>query len=184
MKVSMIAAMDRQRVIGGKDGGIPWHLPRDIRHFREYTAGKHVLLGRRTWEEMDGWFTDQTPIVMTHRRDFEIDVGRVAHSAEEAVTEAFEDGAEELVVSGGAAVFAAALPYADELVLTKLDLSTFGEEVPDDVPRFPDYETEIEWEIVSEEQYPADEENETAMAFVRLRRVRPSSLRPGRLHLL
>ena len=96
----------------------------------------------------------------------------------EAITEAFEDGAPELVVCGGASVYRAALPYADELCLTLIDAEVEGEAV------FPDYEAEIEWEKLSEESHPADAENAHPMTFVRLRRIRPSSLRPSRLHLL
>lgn len=181
----MIAAMDRRRVIGKKDGGIPWHLPRDVRHFREYTQGKHLLLGRRTYEEMKGWFSDHTPIVMTHDPEYQVEDGKTAHSVEEAVTEAFEDGAEELVVAGGARVFAAALPYADELVLTKVETDAIrGTESLEGVPQFPDYEEEIVWETESEDHYAPDAENEVPMAFIRLRRVQPSSLRPRRFHLL
>ena len=179
MKVSMIAAMDRSRLIGNAEGGIPWRLPRDTQHFRDYTAGKHMLLGRKTISEMEGWFTDQTPIVLTHAPPPNFPWPRVAHSVEEAVTEAFEDGAEELVVSGGASVYAAALPYADELVLTRIDTEVNGEG-----RRFPDYEAEIEWEMLSESHFPRDEETPFAMDILHLRRVKPSSLRPGRLHLL
>ncbi|MFV1995779.1 MAG: dihydrofolate reductase, partial [Verrucomicrobiales bacterium] len=72
MKISMIAAMDRNRVIGADRGGIPWNLPRDRRRFRSHAAGKHLLLGRRTFEEMKGWFEDQqTPIVLTHREGYD-----------------------------------------------------------------------------------------------------------------
>ena len=74
LKVSLISAMTPDRVIGtGK--GIPWHMPRDIRHFRSSTAGKPMLLGRRTFEEMAGWFTSQTPIVMTRQERYEAPVG-------------------------------------------------------------------------------------------------------------
>ena len=179
MKVSMISAMDRNRTIGTPQGGIPWRLPRDTHHFRTYTSGKHLLLGRKTIEEMEGWFTDQTPIVLTHSRSPDLPWSRVAHSVEEAVTEAFEDGATELVVSGGASVYAAALPYADDLWLTWVDT-----EVSEDGPRFPDYESGIQWETLSEEHHSADEDNSFAMTMVHLRRISPSSLRPGRLHLL
>lgn len=178
MKISMIAAMARNRVIGTGDGGIPWRLPRDTLHFRDYTAGKHLLLGRRTFGEMTGWFRAHIPIVLTRDERFEPAIGQVAHSVDEAITEAFEDGAPELVVCGGASVYRAALPYADELCLTLIDAEVEGEAV------FPDYEAEIEWEKLSEESHPADAENAHPMTFVRLRRIRPSSLRPSRLHLL
>ncbi len=184
MKVSMIAAMDRRRVIGNAEGGLPWRLPADVRRFRAHTEGKHLLLGRRTYQEMAGWFSTHTPIVLTHDRDFALSgEGRIAHNVEEAVTEAFEAGARELVVVGGAKTFAAALPYADELMLTRVETDVAGRD-PESLPVFPDYVDGIEWETLEEEFLPADEENPLAMTFLTLRRLRPSSLRPGRLHLL
>lgn len=182
----MIAAMDRHRVIGYPEGGLPWRLPEDVRRFRAYTEGKHLLLGRRTFQEMTGWFSTHFPIVLTHERGFETSgPGRVAHTVEEAVTEAFEAGAKELVVIGGAKSFVAALPYADELVLTAVDTEVADAKGRDleSLPRFPDYLDGIEWETLSEEHCPIDEENPMAMTFRTLRRLRPSSLRPGRLHL-
>jgi dihydrofolate reductase len=168
MKVSMIAAMARGRVIGTGHGGIPWRLPRDARHFREYTAGHHMLLGRKTFEEMTGWFETQRPIVLTTKEDYEVSVagGRVARDVAEAIRIAAAAGEEELVVSGGARVYEAALPYADELVLTFVDAEVEGE----GTARFPDWEAEGEWEEVSREEVGADEENEFGMVFVRLRR--------------
>lgn len=176
----MIAAMDRNRVIGKGEGGVPWHLPRDVARFRSFADGKHLLMGRRTFEEMKGWFTNQTPIVLTHQPDYRPVVGRRAHSVEEAVTEAFEDGAAELMVCGGASVYTLALPYADELLLTLVDAAdSFENSVV-----FPDYLTDVEWETLSEDYFDADEENSLAMTFLHLRRLSPSSLRPGRLHLI
>jgi dihydrofolate reductase len=178
MKITMIAALDRNRVIGTGHGGLPWRLPRDVAQFRAYTRGKFLLLGRKTYGEMTGWFTDQTPIVLSHRRDFSADGALVAHSIEEAVTEAFERGSPELVVCGGAAVYAAALPYADELRLTWVDTETTGQVT------FPDFTVDHEWETLFEERHEKDAENAHAMTFTVLRRVKPSSLRPGRLHYL
>ncbi len=178
MKISMIAALDRHRVIGTGQGGVPWQLPRDVRHFRTYTEGKYLLIGRKTCEEMDGWFTNHRPILLTRGSGSAPNRGLVAHSVDEAITEAFEGGAAELVVCGGASVYTAALPYADELLLTRIDTDSGGDVL------FPDYEMDHEWETLSEESHPADAENEHAMTFLHLRRVRPSSLRPSRLHLL
>jgi dihydrofolate reductase len=168
MKVSMISAMAKGRVIGTGQGGIPWRLPRDSAHFRGYTQGHHMLLGRKTYEEMDGWFTTQVPIVLTRREDYEVAVpgGGVTGDVEGAIRFAEEAGEDELVVSGGASVYAAALPYAEELALTFVDGDVEGE------ARFPDWEAAGEWEEVSREVFEADEENEYGMAFVVLRRAR------------
>lgn len=178
MKITMIAALDRDRAIGTAQGGLPWRLPRDVSHFRAYTQGKHLLLGRRTYEEMTGWFTDHTPLVLTRRRDYVPPVGRAAHTVDEAVAEAFELGAPELVVCGGASVYLAALPYADELRLTWIDAASGG------TARFPDHEADHDWETLESVRHEADAANAHAMTFVTLRRLRPSSLRPSRLHLL
>ncbi|MEM1443021.1 MAG: dihydrofolate reductase [Verrucomicrobiota bacterium] len=178
MHLTMISAMDRERVIGKSDGRIPWHLPRDVDRFREFTRGKFLLLGRRTFAEMTGWFTDQTPIVLTRQENLVVENGWTVHDIEEAISTAAEQGAEELAVCGGAAIYTEALPYTDDLFLTKIETSV-GEGT-----RFPDYESDIEWEEVQRENFPADEENEFAMSFLQLRRLHPSSLRPPRLHLL
>ncbi|NNE93652.1 MAG: diacylglycerol kinase [Verrucomicrobiales bacterium] len=163
MKISMIAAMAKNRVIG-TGSGIPWDLPRDAYHFRTYTAGKFMLLGRKTFEEMEGWFTTQIPIVLTGKSDYKVENGHVADSVESGRDIAKEQGAPELVVSGGASVYEAALPLADQLVLTFVE-----EEIPGEV-QFPDYEAEADWETLSELRLEADDENPYAMTFVILER--------------
>ncbi|MDF1657157.1 MAG: dihydrofolate reductase [Verrucomicrobiales bacterium] len=178
MHITMISAMDRNRVIGSDNGGIPWHLPRDTRHFREFTLNKHLLLGRKTFAEMIAWFTGQTPIVLSRNAELQVDTGFVAYNVEEAISIAAEEGAAELTVCGGGAVYEAALPYTDELFLTRIDTEVEG------TIYFPDFEQDIEWEEVSREEYPADGENPDAMTFLQLRRLHPSSLRPSRMHLL
>jgi dihydrofolate reductase len=178
MHVTLIAALAHDRVIGTGNGGIPWQLPRDAEHFRSFTAGKHMLLGRRTFEEMDGWFNrGQTPIILTSRDDYKSEIGFTAHSVDEALTEAAENGAEEVVVSGGASVYQSALPFTDELILTLVDADIAGE------VRFPDYEAEIEWVLFHAQRHEPDDDNEFPMTFMTYRRVRPSSLRPARLHM-
>lgn len=174
----MIAALAENGVIGSESGGIPWHLPRDTAHFRRFTEGKHLLLGRRTFEEMRGWFTNQTPLVLSHGKSGVFPPGVHVHGIEEAISEAARRGAPELAVCGGASVYEAALPYTDELFLTRIEASPGGDII------FPDYEDGIEWEEVHRANFPADAENEFAMTFLQLRRRHPSSLRPPRLHLL
>jgi dihydrofolate reductase len=158
MKLSMISAMTRQRVIGTGQG-IPWHLPRDSRHFRAYTAGKPMLLGRRTYEEMIGWFTTQHPIILTRQTDFQPEGASVVNDVPSAITLAESRGASELVVSGGAQIYAAALPYAEELVLTVVDAAIEGR------AQFPDFQAQGVWRCQRRETHPADAENVYAMEF-------------------
>lgn len=159
MLISLIAALDENSVIGSEDGFIPWDLPRDKKHFRSYTAGNWMLLGRKTYEEMDGWFTTQSPVVMTRQKDY--DARRVVHSIPEAISLARANGATELVVGGGGKIFAEALHHANRLVLTRIE-KAYDVENP---VHFPDFESSGEWRLRFQEQWPADEENPQDMTL-------------------
>ncbi len=161
MQVSLIAAMDRDRLMGTASGRLPWRLPRDIAHFRGATAGKWLLLGRRTYEEMDGWFTDQTPLILSRDQDYEPQrpFHRVFTEVRTALNFARASGVGEVIVAGGAATFAATMESATRLILTRIDASYL---VADGV-YFPDFEKSDEWHRVYAEDWPSDTENPVAM---------------------
>ncbi len=163
MILSMIAAMTPNRVIGTGHGGIPWHLPRDSQHFRDYTAGHHMILGRRTFEEMDGWFTTQTPLVVTRDRQYQRSSAKVVHSIHAAIDHARAAGESEVIVSGGASIYAMALPLANRLVLTIIDATIEG------TAQFPAYNS-TEWKVTKQETFQADEENAYDMEILTFER--------------
>ena len=158
----MIAAMTEDYIIGSEDGFIPWDLPRDKEHFRSYTAGKWMLIGRKTYEEMGGWFTTQIPIVVTRQAGYSPTPShRIAHSVTDAITMARKSGATELVVSGGAGIFTAALPHANRLVITRIDGT-----VPAEKPTyFPKFESSGRWRQQYRERWPGDSENALPITF-------------------
>ena len=180
MIVSMIAALAENRVIGSASGGIPWSLPRDRDHFRAYTEGKWLLLGRKTYEEMDGWFTDQTPLILT--RDPAYIPGHPAHrpviSPAAAIDLARRHGATELVVCGGTGVYAAAIGLANKLVITRVGKQV---DVADPV-FFPDFETSGEWKTDYAETWSCDAENPLPMRLKIYRRVACGTSSPGNNH--
>lgn len=147
--------------MGSAAGHLPWRLPRDVAHFRAATAGKWLLLGRRTYEEMDGWFTDQTPLILSRDPDYRPlrPFHRVFTDVRAALEVARASGAGEVVVVGGAEIFAATMPMATRLILTRIDARY---EVADGV-YFPEFETSGEWRLVHAEDWPADAENPVAM---------------------
>ncbi len=152
MLVSLLAAMDRDRVIGSAAGKIPWDLPRDREHFRARTAGRWLLVGRATYSEMEGWFGDRVPLVLTRNTSlhpFEPS-HRVVSSPGEACALALAAGVDELVVIGGGKVFEATLTLADQILLTRIDLSS---RVTDPV-RFPEFEDSGEWTLTHAEDWP------------------------------
>lgn len=161
MDVSMIAIIGRNREVSVVSG-VPWRLPRDKKHFRDYTAGQTLLLGRRTYEEMREWFTTQTPIVLT--RDGDYPARHVVSTVDGALDLARRLRSRELVVVGGGGAYLAAMPVATRLVLTIVD-----DEKPDATIRFPQWNP-AEWELEKESAHPPDSENPLAMRIVFMRR--------------
>lgn len=118
--LSLIAAVSSDGYLS-RGRGVPWDLPADREHFRACAAGKWLLLGRTTYEEMIGWFSDHHPLVLSRDPAFMPAVGRCVASVAEALALAAAAGQEELLVCGGAQVYAATLPVADRLILTRVD---------------------------------------------------------------
>lgn len=157
-RVTLIAVVSADGFISA-GRGVPWDLPRDKAHFRAATRGRWLLAGRITYEEMLGWFRpDQHPLVLTRDETFTVPVGKPVSTLEEALQQAQAGGAAELVVLGGGGAFAAAMPWADRLIITHVD-SHLGRGVP-----FPAI-SPAEWEEVVREEHAADAENTIAMVF-------------------
>lgn len=171
LRVVMIAAVNQDGVLA-VDGKIPWHLPRDVAHFRARAAGHWLLLGSTTFGQMRGWFTEgQVPLVLTRNRDLPVPGGQAVGSVAEAVELASRQGAGELLVCGGGQVYEAALERADEIILTKVamdaaeaeDLLRSGKKLT----RFPVLVPE-EWEQRECDIFAPNPENEWEMAISRL----------------
>lgn len=125
--LSLIAAVAQNGAIG-KDNQLLWHLPEDMRHFRETTRGKTVIMGRKTWESLPEAFRPlpgRRNIVVTRNSDYMAAGGEIVHSLEEALAAAPCD--DELFVIGGAALYAQALPLAQRLYLTEVALTPDGD---------------------------------------------------------
>lgn len=121
--LTLVAALGRNRVIGA-DGSMPWHLPEDLRHFKETTRGGTMLMGRATWDSIGRPLPGRTSIVLTRDRSWNADGALVAHSLAEALTCAPD---EELFVIGGGEIYRETLPLADRLVLTEIDAAPDGD---------------------------------------------------------
>ena len=127
MSVSIVAAIARNGVIGA-EGGLPWHLPDELRLFKETTMGHVLVMGRRTYESLGRPLPGRTTVVVTRDRDWSpgADEVVVAHGVDEALARAREidDG---VFVVGGAELYDAALPHADRLLLTFVDQAPEGD---------------------------------------------------------
>ncbi|HEY5790823.1 MAG TPA: dihydrofolate reductase, partial [Gammaproteobacteria bacterium] len=118
MQLALIAALDRNRLIG-RDNALPWHLPADLQHFKRLTLGKPVLMGRRTWESLGRPLPGRHNIVLSRDPAFRAEGATVVGSLDAAL-EAAGDAAEAMVI-GGAAFYATMLPRARRLYLTEVD---------------------------------------------------------------
>jgi dihydrofolate reductase len=125
--VALVAAVARGGVIG-RDGGLPWYLPEDLAHFRGVTLGHPVVMGRKTWESLPERFRPlpgRRNVVVTRNAAWRAEGAERAGSVEEAL--ALVDRAERVSIIGGGDLFAAALPRANELLLTEIDLEVAGD---------------------------------------------------------
>lgn len=159
--LSIIAALSDNRVIG-RDNALPWRMPADLAHFKRLTMGKPIVMGRRTWESLPGLLPHRTHIVVSRDRDYRLEGGFVVHSIEEAIE--FAGDADELMVVGGANLYAQTLPMASRLYLTFVHGQFDGD------TRFPDYEP-ADWREVARETHAADARNPYPYSFVTLQRT-------------
>lgn len=122
----LVAAVARNGVIG-LDGGLPWHIPGDLPRFKAMTLGHVLVMGRKTYESIGRPLPDRTTIVVTRRPGWHGGAAvLVAHSVDDALTRAGELD-EKVFVVGGARIYAEALPLADRLELTHVDLEPDGD---------------------------------------------------------
>ena len=156
MLVSIIAAMDRNRLIGNNNQ-LPWHLPADLAHFKKLTIGKPIIMGRKTYESIGRPLPGRTNIVVTRTASFQAEGVFVANSLQQALEHAAS--ADEVMIIGGSAIYELALPRADRLYITYVENSYQGD------AWFPEIDSE-QWDIVATEQRAADQENLSDMQFV------------------
>lgn len=164
MKLSLIAACDRNRAIG-KGNSLPWSLPDDLKHFRATTSGKPVIMGRKTYESIGRPLPNRLNIVITRQAGFRAAEGvLVTGSLDEAIGAASNvPGVQEVFVIGGGEIYRLALPRADRLYLTLVDAAIEAD------AWFPSWEGQ-EFREVSRTVHPVDEKHAYAFSFVVLER--------------
>lgn len=149
MRISIVAALARGGVIG-RDNEIPWRIPEDARHFRVLTMGHPVVMGRRTWDSLPDLYRPlpgRRNVVLSRDPNWRAEGAERAGSLDEAL--GLVDGAPRLFVIGGAGVYAAALPIADDLLLTEIDADIDGDTV------FPAFDAAV-FEETAREQLDSD----------------------------
>lgn len=116
MKISLIAAIAQNRVIG-KDGQMPWHIPGELKIFREYTMGKVLIIGRKTHESIGRVLPGRTTVIVSSQKDYQVPGAHVVSSFEAALKFAQTIGG-EIMIGGGGDIFLQAIEKADCMYLS------------------------------------------------------------------
>jgi len=161
MKISIVVAMAANRVIG-RDNQLPWHLPADLKYFKQTTMGKPILMGRKTWESIGRPLPGRTNIVITRDENYDAPGCVVVHSIEAALQAAAKQ--DEVMIIGGAEFYRQVLPRTDRIYLTRINEDFEGDTL------FPEL-ISSEWQEAGRVDCDADDNNPHSYSFITLDRV-------------
>ena len=157
MIVSAIVAVAQNGVIGA-EGQIPWYLPADLAWFKKTTLGHHIIMGRNSFHSIGRPLPKRTNIVVTRDPFFSAEGVVVAHSIEEALGVAFDNGETEAFIIGGGQIYRESIDLWDKLYLTEVKTAPEGD------VHFPETDNS-EWNEIWREERPADDKNEFDCTF-------------------
>jgi dihydrofolate reductase len=160
MIVSQIAAMSENRVIG-KNNQLLWHIPGDLKHFKNITSGHTVIMGRKTFDSVGKPLPKRRNIIIT-RQNIEIDGCEVVHSIKAAL--ALCKNEDEVFIVGGAEIYKQSLHLTNRIYLTIIHHQFNGDSFFPEISR-------NEWKEVSHENHPADDKNAFPYSFITYQRL-------------
>jgi len=160
-QLALVAAMANNRAIG-KDNQLLWHLPEDLQYFKRITMGKPMIMGRKTFDSIGRALPGRLNIVVSHQQDWHHEGVVVAHSIAEAKAiaeqQALKDGVDEIMLIGGAQLYASAIEHADKIYLTRVDANIEGDAF------FPEIDGH-QWREVQRTEHLASAKNPYDYAF-------------------
>lgn len=161
MPLAIIAALAENRVIG-VNNRLPWHLSADLKHFKALTLGKPVVMGRKTYESIGKPLPERRNIIVSRNPDLRIPGCEVVGSLEQSL--ALFDDQQEVMLIGGAQLFAQALPLTDRLYLTLIHQAFPGDSF------FPEWDSQ-QWQEVERVDCAAQGNNPYSFSFVTFERL-------------
>ena len=159
MKLSIVAAVANNNVIGNENQ-LVWHLPADMKHFKNLTMGHTLIMGRKTFESIGKPLKGRTTIVLTRQNDYDAQGCLTASSLKEA-TRMLKDKKEEVFVVGGAEIYEQAMDlyHTRRIYLTRIFATFDGDTF------FPEIDPE-KWELIERVDFSPDEKNNYTYAFM------------------
>ncbi len=151
MVLSAIVAIAENNVIG-KDQDLIWHIPNDLKRFKNITNGHCIIMGRKTYESIGKALPNRTNIIITRQNNYLAKGCIIVSSLEAAIAKAKSENEDEAFIIGGAEIYRQSLPIIDKLYLTKVHESFDGDTF------FPDINL-TNWKLVYQENHSSDEKN-------------------------
>jgi dihydrofolate reductase len=165
MHIAIIVAVAENRVIGIGPSSLPWHLPKDMRYFKDTTMGHPMIMGRKTFEAFPKPLPNRLHIVISRSvKDYDNESVVGVTTIEDAIAIAKQTGTDRAFIIGGGEIFAQSLHLADELYLTEVAGKPVGDIF------FPEWDKKA-FEEVSRNAIPADDKHEYAFSFVIYQRI-------------
>lgn len=162
--LTIIAAVAKNNVIG-KDNKLLWHLPEDLKRFKEITTGHTIIMGRKTFESLPKVLPDRHHMVITRNKAFKVEDSRVTmvNSIGELLSSLKKD--EEYFVIGGEEIYSQLLPYAERMYITTVDGEFNGDAF------FPNIDYKA-WTVVEKTEYQQNDKNLLPYRFITLKRIK------------
>lgn len=160
-QISIVVAVSENNAIG-KDNQLLWHLPADLKHFKEITSGNTIIMGRKTYDSVGRPLPNRRNIVITRSTELQMPNVEVVNTLEAALSLCEDEN--EVFIIGGAEIYKHALQFTNRIYLTTVH-QTYGADV-----FFPELNRE-EWKEINKEYHPADEKNSVAYTFSTLERI-------------
>jgi dihydrofolate reductase len=158
MQINLIVAMAANRAIG-KDNQLLWHLPADLKHFKQTTMGAPILMGRKTYQSIGRALPGRTNIIMTHDANFKAEGCVIVHSISAALAAACLE--KNIFVIGGAMIYEQLLPQATRIYLTIVHQAFEGDSF------FPELDL-TQWQEIQRQDFAADATNSLPFSFITL----------------
>ncbi len=166
-RISIVVAMGRENRVIGRDGGLPWRLPEDLKQFKALTMGKPIIMGRKTFESIGKPLPGRTNIVVTRNENWLADGVNVFRDIDDALTAAkliaAKDGVDEICIIGGAEIYGNALDRTDVIHMTEVEGDVAGDTI------FPALDPK-DWLVTERKSFPDHPNASHKASYMRLER--------------
>ncbi len=159
--IAIVVAASENNVIG-KDNQLIWHLPADLRYFKNLTMGHPILMGRKTYESIGKPLPGRTTVIITRQHDLQMPGCIVTNSLDEAIAEA-QKLDQDVYIIGGAEIYRQAISKADTIYLTRLHHHFDGDAYFSEL-------AEGDWETINTDKHEPDEKNKYSYSFITMKR--------------